>query len=348
MILLGGQAIIGGVKEKLARSIPAEPRIPAAVPAAAFLATAFILTMARLKAPFALLLADRLVPGAGWAEIALLAGYAAWLAGRLAAARDTSKLRLRIWLLFSIVFFTQFIVGVAGVGRLLMTGRLHVPVPAMVIAGPIYRGEGLFMPLLFLAAVALVGPAWCSHLCYIGAWDGLSASRRRPAGPLSPGWTRLRVALFLATPLTAWLLRTTGAGPVAAALAAVGFGVAGAGVMAFLSRRRGVMVHCTAVCPLGLAGNLLGRISPFRLRIGSACSECGRCIPACRYSALDRRRLRARRIGLTCTLCGDCLGSCREGALAYRFPFLSPRGARLLFLVLAASLHATFLGVARI
>ena len=81
------------------------------------------------------------------------------------------------------MFFAQFVFGVAGVERLLMTGQLHVPVPAVVVAGPLYRGEGLFMPILFAATLLLVGPAWCSYLCYVGSWDGLAATARRHAGP---------------------------------------------------------------------------------------------------------------------------------------------------------------------
>ncbi|HBE95263.1 MAG TPA: 4Fe-4S ferredoxin, partial [Desulfovibrio sp.] len=52
--------------------------------------------------------------------------------------------------------------------------------------------------------------------------------------------------------------------------------------------------------------------------------------------------------GLSCTLCGDCLGACGHGCLGYRLPGLSPAAARMVFLVLAVSLHAVFLGVARI
>ena len=78
------------------------------------------------------------------------------------------------------------------------------------------------------------------------------------------------------------------------------------------------------------------------------CTECGRCTAACRYRALEPAHIRRRRPGLTCSLCGDCLAFCPESALSYRFFGLSPEAARRLFLVLAVSLHAVFLGVARI
>jgi polyferredoxin len=315
---------------------------------AAFAFTAAVLVVARLKAPFAILLADRFLPGTGWAQIALLAAYAGVLAMRLCSRPRDTRYRLWTWLAFSIVFFSQLLLGAAGIRKLLMTGVLHLPVPAVVIAGPIYRGGRLFMPILFVSTLLLVGPAWCSHLCYFGAWDALAASARRRAGRLAPAWSWLRVALFAATPLAAWLLRITGVGAQAAALAAIGFGAIGLALMAGFSTRNGAMVHCTGYCPLGLAAVLLGRLSAFRLRIHRRCDGCGKCIPACRYNALDAARIRARRPGYSCTLCGDCLGACPRQALEFRFPGLTAAGARSLFLVLAASLHAVFLGLARV
>ena len=315
---------------------------------AAIIVSAGLLTIVKLKAPYEMLLADRYISGAGWIEIVLLAGYAGWLTSLLQRSSNTAKIRVRIWLTFSIVFFLQFILGVAGVEGMLMTGRLHVPVPAVVIAGPIFRGERFFMPILFLSTVVLVGPAWCSHLCYIGAWDGLAATRRKRATRGSQGWRSLRIAIFLLTPLTAIVLRMAGASGALAGYVAIGFGIVSLGVMAFVSRRMGRMVHCTAICPLGLAGNLLGKISPFRIRIGSSCNDCGRCVSTCRYDALDLKRIASRKPGNSCTLCGDCLPSCDEGALGYRFARLDPRISRALFLVIIVSLHAVFLGVARI
>ena len=164
-------------------------------PAAAFAVTAAILGIARIKAPFAILLADRLVPGLGWGEIAVLSAYAAYVAAQFIGKRDSSRARRVIWLVFSSVFFSQFLLGVAGIEQLLMTGRLHVPVPAVVIAGPIYRGGRYFMPILFTSTLVLVGPAWCSYLCYIGSWDALAASRRRRASTVASSCLSPRVNL---------------------------------------------------------------------------------------------------------------------------------------------------------
>jgi polyferredoxin len=316
--------------------------------AATFGLTVGILSLARWKSPFAILLADRFFPELGWIEVFILGVYGAFLVSKLAERRDTAGIRLGIWLAFSVVFFTQFILGISGFEKLLMTGRLHVPVPAVVIAGPIYRGERFFMPILFVCTILLVGPAWCSHLCYIGAWDGLATTARRRSGPLAAGWTWLRFGLFLATPAVAILLRTFEIDGFAAGLVAVGFGMLGVIAMATLSTRMGVMVHCTSICPLGVAGNLLGKVSPFRIRIGESCNDCGRCVGSCRYNALSLEQIRRRRPAYTCTLCGDCLAACENGALRYSWFRASPSTSRLLFLILVVTLHAVFLGVARI
>ena len=110
----------------------------------AALLTAGLLTVVKLKAPFQMLLADRFIQGGGWIEIVMLAVYAALIVRAYAINDDTSGIRRKIWLAFSIVFFVQFILGVSGIDSFLMTGRLHVPVPAVVIAGPIFRGARFF------------------------------------------------------------------------------------------------------------------------------------------------------------------------------------------------------------
>jgi len=72
------------------------------------------------------------------------------------------------------------------------------------------------------------------------------------------------------------------------------------------------------------------------------------CAAVCRYDALRPDDIRARKPGLSCTLGGDCISSCAGRFIEYRCFGLSPRSARTAFLVLAVSLHAVFLGVARL
>lgn len=328
----------------------------AAVPgwqATAFWLTVGLLVTARAKAPFALLLADRFFPGWGALEIVLLGFYAAWLTGRMVTAPRTGPIRSRYWAFFSLVFFAQLGLGLAGATSFLMTGALHLPVPALIVAGPIYRGGGLFMPILYLGTLLLVGPGWCSHLCYIGALDDACARRGRGTPQrLSPGlarWLPLGRAATLALAIALALgLRLAGVGTGPALFAAALFGLAGLGIMVTVSRRAGIMLHCTAYCPIGIVGNVLGKISPWRLGIGPGCDGCGRCSRACRYLALTPADLARGRPGLSCTLCGDCVGACPAGRLGYHFPGLSPRTARAAYFTLVVALHAVFVGVARI
>ena len=377
-LILGGIGVLGivaGVLLHTARSRARFARgLPTAWPATAAFVLVFALAgflQARLHDPVPLLLerfwpdygwywlhvgAPRLLrpspaslqPGYGWGWLQVfgLAVYAAFLTEWLIATDNTAKRRRRVWLLFSIVFFAQLIAGLLGAERLLMTGNLHLPVPALVLAGPLYRGEGFFMLILFLVTVMFVGPAWCSWLCYVGAWDNLAASSRRPHK--ARHYAVFRLGIFLLVLAAAWTFRQSGVGVLAASVWGALFGLVGVLVMVVISRRRGFLVHCTAYCPLGVAANLLGRWHPFRVRIGPQCDECGRCTASCRYAALGPEHLRRRRPSLTCTLCGDCLAACDKRQLAYHFPELNATQARAVFLVLVVVLHTVFLGVARI
>ncbi len=315
---------------------------------AAFIVTAAALTAVQL-APVdrPLLLLERFVPGGGWIEALLLAVYAAWIGGKMLDPAAQPLWRRRVWLVFSFVFFTQLLIGLLGFDLFLMTGELHLPVPALIIAGPLFRMEGLFMLILFCSTVLLVGPAWCSHLCYIGAWDH-AASRARKRPRALPAWSRsLRWALLVLVPVAALVLRGTGASTMLAGGLALAFGLVGVAVMMLWSRRSGAMAHCVVFCPMGLLANLLGRLSPFRVAIGDGCTECLTCTGVCRYDALSRDQVKQRKPGFSCTLCGDCVGSCPDSQLHYTLAGRAVQAARPAFIVLAAALHAVFLGVAR-
>ena len=146
-----------------------------------FLLTAILLSIVHIKVSPPILLLERFLPGAGPVEIALLSIYAAWITEFMLDTKRSGKTRTLIWSLFSGVFFAQFILGLTGLEKFMMTGKLHLPVPAMIIAGPVFRGSGFFMLILFLSTTIFVGAAWCSHFCYIGAWDNLfSRNTHRP------------------------------------------------------------------------------------------------------------------------------------------------------------------------
>jgi len=321
----------------------------ATIPAlAAWALTLCALGAVQLKVPTPMLLAERFLPGAGWLEASLLALYAGFAVQAMLAAGRSPVVRRRIWGLFSFVFFAQLALGLAGFERFLMTGALHLPVPALIAAGPLFRGEGLFMLILFGSTVLLLGPGWCSHLCYIGAWDSaMSGAKKRP-GPL-PAWVRRgRAALAVLVLGGAWGMGRLGVPVVWAAGLAAGFGLAGVGIMLFASRRAGVMTHCTGWCPMGLAAGILGKLSPWRLRIREGCTSCGACSMACRYDALRPEDLAARRPGVSCSLCGDCLERCPRGEMSLTVFGRGGPGVRAAFVTLAVSLHALFLGVARL
>ncbi|MFH7319483.1 4Fe-4S binding protein [Desulfurivibrio sp. D14AmB] len=318
------------------------------MPIAAFLITAAVLGHLQYRLDFPILLAERFWPGAGWLQLLLMALYAAWLTGKFTDPARSNRWRLRIWGLFSLVFFGQLLLGLAGIEEMLMTGKLHLPVPALIIAGPLYRGAEFFMPILFLSTVVLVGPAWCSYLCYIGAWEGWSSRAQKKPTPLPPWRRTLRVALLLLVVAAALGMRLLGISWLPALLTAAAFGLVGVGIMLLVSRRNGMMTHCVSYCPIGLLAGTLGKISPFRLKIDAGCNNCSSCTRTCRYDALTPTDLERRQPGLSCTLCGDCLGRCPQKIIHYQLPGLTPATARKVFLVLVISLHSIFLAVARI
>ena len=320
--------------------------------AAAFLATIGLLLVIRAKAGADLLLLPRFLAGGFWPEAIALSIYAALIADWLQQDARVPRVRFVLWSVFSAAFFLQLLLGLGGVDRCLMSGKLHLPIPALIAAGPVYRGGGWFMVILFLATIVVAGPAWCSHLCYIGAWDNalarfrpkvVAATAKSPRRRLDRRWITL-----LLTVGGALLLRVLGVpGGVAAGLAAL-FGLVGVAIMVVASRRTGRMVHCTSYCPIGALAVTLGKVSPFRVRIREGCTGCNLCVPVCRYDALRPEDLARGRPGPNCTLCGDCLATCRRGFLEYRFPGISTAGARRLFVTIVAVLMAVTLGVARL
>jgi len=326
----------------------APPRHERATAVAAFLLVLTTLGFMQERLHLRALLLDRFVPGAGWVEAVLLAVYAALVTRWLLDERRVATWRVRLWLLFSVVFFAQLGLGLLGFSKFLMTGALHVPVPAVIVAGPVFRGGGFFMPVLFGVTLLLVGPAWCSQLCYFGAWDNLAANAL-PRAKKTPGWMeRLRWVSLALVVLVAIGLRAAGVPGIVAAGFGIGFGIGGVGFIVLWSRRKGVMTQCVAYCPIGALAATFGRVSPFRLEIGDGCDECRLCSLVCRYRALEMEDLRRKRAGGTCTLCGDCLASCHSGLIRFRFLGLSPTAARATFVALIAAFHAVFLGVARI
>ena len=314
----------------------------------AFFFTAFLIGMPFLKVSFPILLLERFLPGFGWFEVFLLALYASFITEKILNPALTSIWRRRIWLIFSIVFFAQFIFGLIGYEIFLMTGKIHIPVPAIIMAGPLYRWSLSFMVFLFLGSIVLLGPAWCSYLCYFGVWDDVASRNKLRPKQLPKNRQWIRISIFVAIIIIAVGFNLAGFSVLTAGITAIIFGMVGVILMVIWSRKKGVMTHCTVYCPIGLLTVTLGKISPFRIKINSSCDECAKCHLACRYDALNMSDIKKRKPGLNCTLCGDCIGTCPHYSIEYKFLGLSPDNARTLFIVIAVAVHAAFLGIGRI
>jgi polyferredoxin len=206
------------------------------------------------------------------------------------------------------------------------------------------------MLVLFFVTIIVAGPAWCSYLCYIGALDDrFSRSKGIPAAARLPKWAaHLRLLVFFLVIAIAAVFRRMQASLAVVTATAGIFVLAGIIMMTRFSRKHGLMIHCTAFCPIGLIGNLAGRMSLFRIQIAKNCCQCGKCSRSCRYGALQPENIARHAPGINCTLCGDCLTACPSASIGYSLPGLSADMARRFFLVIIISLHAVFVAVARI
>lgn len=322
--------------------------INARLPVAVFFFVFVILTAVQLNLNSPpLLLLERFVSGGGWIEIIIISFYGAFIAYKMQNPKDSPRWRKISWTLFSIVFFSQVITGLLGAEKFLMTGKLHLPVPAMIISGPLYRGHLSVMTILFLSTVILTGPSWCSQLCYFGVWDNIASERSGATKPIKNKKAIKTTGLLIVIFITL-LLRFLNVPLKIATLVAVAFGLGGIAVIIFLSRKKGLMVHCLLYCPIGAIVNYLKLLNPFRIYIDKDCTICMRCTTVCKYDALTEIDIKKRKPGPGCTYCGDCISACKEKYIRYRFFNIHPDAARKLYLFLTVSIHAVFLALARL
>ena len=313
-----------------------------------FLATGILLAFVQLKLENPLLVLERFIPGGGWFELFLAAAYGGVVAWFMYDPAQSARWRQVTWLTFSIVFFSQLILGVTVSEKFLMSGNLHLPIPMMILGGPIYRGEFSVMSILFVSTVLLSGPAWCSHFCYFGAIDGWAAGRkRRWRGTLGKVW-RLKIPLLLTIIGVTILLRFFQVDILLATFIAIGFGVAGLVIILTYSRTKGTMVHCLTWCPIGTIVSGVKHVNPMRLVINNSCTNCMRCTPHCKYDALNKEDILNRKPALTCTLCGDCITSCHAGSIQYKLFSLNPAISRNNYLGITITLHAMTMVLAKI
>ena len=270
-----------------------------------------------------------------------------WLADR----RRAPVWRRRIWLLFSCVFFGQLLAGLFLHSLFLLQGVPHLPVPGLILSGPLYRGGGsLFMPGLFAVSLLLAGSAWCSHLCYLGVWDARAADAGPRSGRGVPAfWRKMRWGLLAVSLLLPLGLRLAGLPWPWALVLALALGLALLPCALWLSRKLGIPVYCCGICPLGMTANLLARLSPWRLRRNGHCTGCGACARVCRYGAL---RLdgdgRVAGPGWRCTLCRDCMSVCRHRALEIRCCGQGGAWVEQALLCSLSVLHTLFLFMGRV
>jgi ferredoxin-type protein NapH len=294
-----------------------------------------------------MLAAERFLKGGGWIEISVLTIYAWVITRALSDEKKAPKWRKLIWTVFCIVFFSQFFLGLAVDSRFLMTGKLHLPLPFMILGGPVYRAEISFMTILFLSTVLLSGPAWCSYFCYFGALDNAASVGKTDRKPLKNKWV-WKYSLLALVIFFALIFRLLGFSGLQTLIPAITLGVIGILIMVLYSRKKKKMVHCVAFCPIGTIVSLVKVVSPFRMSIESSCTNCMRCIPSCKYDALNRENITNRKPGLTCTLCGDCVQSCEVSAIRYHFLGLSKISSRNAFLFITISLYILCLGMGRL
>jgi ferredoxin-type protein NapH len=318
------------------------------LPSFVFIFTFSMLSVVQAKTnTHPVILLERFVRGGGWLESMIMAFYGAFVAYKMQNPVNVPKWRRITWSIFSVVFFTQLVIGLLGAEKFLMTGKLHLSIPMMILAGPLYRGHLSVMTVLFLSTILLTGPAWCSQLCYFGAFDNIAASGKPMKGTFR-NKKSVKATLLLLVVSTSLLLRWFNISVFISTIIATGFGAIGIVIMIFYSRSMGKMSQCVLYCPIGTIVNVLKLVNPFRMVIDKSCNLCMKCISLCKYDALNIQDVRNKLPNFSCTLCGDCLAACRDNSIQYRFFNMDHEKARNLYLVLTISLHAIFLAIARI
>lgn len=317
------------------------------LPIIVFLSAFTLLAFVQLKVEKPMILAERFFPGAGWIEIFIISCYGALVVFKMQDPKNVPHWRKFTWTVFSVIFFSQLLIGLSGFDKFLMTGKLHLPIPMMILGGPIYRGQLSVMTILFLSTVILTGPAWCSQLCYFGAFDNLFAGGKTSKEILRHKGAVKSTILILVISM-ALVLRFLNVPVLTATIIAALFGISGISVMIFFSQRRGKMVHCVMYCPIGTLVNIFKHVNPFRMYIDQSCTLCMNCTKYCKYDALNPADIKNVKPAITCTLCGDCLAGCHRNSIKYKFLKMEPDKARNLYLILTISLHAACIALARI
>ena len=218
-----------------------------------------------MKVENPMIILERFLKGGGWIEIFFIGLYGAFIVYKMQDPANSAKWRMISWTVFTVVFFGQLALGLLGFEKFLMSGNLHLPIPMMIINGPIYRGELSIMTLLFLSTIIITGPAWCSQLCYFGALDNIAATKKKPAKGKIQNRSSIKFSLLFLIIFATIILRWFKVDLLISTLIAASFGVIGLLIIIFVSRRQGKMIHCLAWCPVGTIVNYTRFINPFRM-----------------------------------------------------------------------------------
>ena len=264
------------------------------LPLLVFIITSVFLAFVQIKFDNPLILLERFIKGGGWIEIPFISFYGAIVVYRMQDPYNVPKWRRWTWIIFSLVFFSQLFFGLIGVEECLMTGKLHLPIPSMIMIGPIYRGELSFMTILFLSTIILSGPSWCSHLCYFGAFDGIASSTSSTDKTMKNKMAFKHIFILLIIVFIIFL-RIIQLAPLYATIGGIIFGTIGLLLILFYSSRKGKMLHCIYYCPIGTIVNYLKYFNPFRLRINTNCIFCLHCKDVCKYDALSYHNIKEKK-----------------------------------------------------
>lgn len=303
--------------------------------------------MIQLKVENQMILLERFITGGGWIEILVLSGFAVFLYIKMQNPAETSRWRTISWSVFAIFFFAQLLIGILWNDKFLMSAdKVHIPVPAIILGGGLFRMKISFMPVLFISTIILTGPAWCSQLCYFGAFDNLLSRTKKKSGVLNK-ILLYRNIILLVFIITVLLFRLFNASYIIAGIFGGAFGIAGLLIILLISPKRGAMVHCVMYCPIGTLVSYLKYINPFRMYIDNNCTDCQACSSSCKYSALTMNNISNRKPGLSCTYCGDCIQHCHSNSIKYKLFGLRSDKARDIYLIITIAIFVVFLGVAR-
>lgn len=243
-------------------------------------------------------------------------------------------------------FFGQLALGIFADPIFLMTGKLHLPIPAVILADRFIASRDYSCPYFLSAPYYYPVPLGVASFVTSGLTHG--DARGKLERKRFPYHKQMRYSILFLVMLGAILLRIFGASGRIATAFGIAVGVIGLLVMLLFSRKRRKMVHCSSYCPIGTLVSFLKYLSPFRVRLTTDCCHCMACTNACRYDALHKEEIEKGKIGYTCTYCGDCLSACKHGGYRISFPEIAPTTAERLWIVVTVVLHTCFLMIARI